>query len=133
MPLFTTPNAKINALDLSMLLTKSTDADSGYGWSREDAAEISELYRAFLFLCASYPNEIIVPPREVDDLWHLHILDTRKYIADCDFIFGAYLHHYPYAGLSLSNVESSQEAEHKERTLALMQKHFPELIGEHAT
>ncbi|MFM6129989.1 MAG: hypothetical protein ACKPBV_14885 [Sphaerospermopsis kisseleviana] len=35
----------------------------------------------------------------LDDYWHNHILDTRKYAEDCDLIFGFFLHHYPYFGL----------------------------------
>src|SRR5262249_39319225 len=34
-----------------------------------------------------------------DRFWHMHILDTRKYAADCDAVFGHFLHHFPYLGL----------------------------------
>ena len=29
----------------------------------------------------------------------MHILDTRKYAADCEATFGHFLHHFPYLGL----------------------------------
>lgn len=28
-------------------------------------------------------------------MWHAHILFTQKYAADCDRIFGSFLHHFP--------------------------------------
>jgi len=40
------------------------------------------------------------PPTEtIDEFWHAHILDTEKYFADSNRIFGRYEHHYPYRGL----------------------------------
>jgi hypothetical protein len=35
----------------------------------------------------------------VDTFWHFHILDTVKYAADCERVFGYFLHHNPYIGL----------------------------------
>ena len=29
----------------------------------------------------------------------MHILDTRKYAADCEAAFGHFVHHFPYLGL----------------------------------
>ena len=36
-----------------------------------------------------------VPSKLVDLVWHLHILDTKAYFADCKEIFGKYIHHSP--------------------------------------
>ena len=38
------------------------------------------------------------PGREVDIVWHYHILDTEAYIRDTAQIFGRYLHHPPDFG-----------------------------------
>jgi hypothetical protein len=127
------PDPSIRNLNLNRILTKAVDARSGYGWSPDFAAEISDLYRVFLFLCKRYPRCPIVPPREVDELWHLHILDTRNYIRDCQRIFrsrGArsYLHHFPYAGLEGHPVSEEEENRWKSQTLELVEKHFPEFI-----
>ena len=32
-------------------------------------------------------------------MWHTHLLDTAKYRADCDHLFGRFMDHFPYAGL----------------------------------
>ena len=41
----------------------------------------------------------MVPNGDIDEIWHMHILDTRAYMADCNALFGEYLHHYPYFGM----------------------------------
>ena len=122
--------ASIDALNLERIKKKSTDADSGYGWSTQVAEEIGELYRVFLFLCKKYPDEVIVPTREVDEFWHLHILDTRNYITDCENIFGSFLHHFPYAGLEGTQVDSHEEQGFIENTIRLVRRHFPNILDD---
>jgi hypothetical protein len=56
-------------------------------------------YRQFLKLAAKYPDAPIVPSKEVDEFWHMHILDTQRYSADCERIFGYMIHHDPYSGI----------------------------------
>jgi hypothetical protein len=46
-----------------------------------------------------FPNEGAAPLFDVDIFWHYHILDTLKYAADCENVFGYFLHHFPYVGL----------------------------------
>ena len=50
----------------------------------------------FLALNLLYPSETLAVNRLLDDYWHYHILDTRKYAQDCERLFGSLLHHYPY-------------------------------------
>lgn len=56
-------------------------------------------YRQFLKLAAKYPDAPIVPSKEVDEFWHMHILDTQRYSVDCERIFGYMIHHDPYSGI----------------------------------
>ena len=123
-----TGDKAIDGLNFKRLIAKAMSPESGYGWTESEAVEISELYRAFLFLCKLYPQEVIVPPREVDEFWHLHILDTRNYALDCEAVFGSYLHHFPYSGLEGTAVDEHEEIQFIERTQALLQKHFPFLL-----
>lgn len=125
-----TGDSAIDSLNLDRVIAKSMDPYSGYSWGVDIAFQIANLYRAFLFLCKIYPIEVIVPIKEVDDFWHLHILDTRNYIADCNAIFGYYLHHYPYAGLDGSGCREEDEEVFKEKTLELIEKHFPHLLSD---
>lgn len=60
-----------------------------------ELARAETLYRQFLSLHNSYPEAMLVPPAIVDYVWHAHIEHTRQYMADCDMLFGHYLHHEP--------------------------------------
>ena len=52
-------------------------------------------YRHFLMFMLIHPDMGAIPTYEIDDLWHAHILDTRKYAEDCNQIFGYFVHHVP--------------------------------------
>lgn len=57
-------------------------------------------YLHFLYLLAMNPGTTIVPTKMMDALWHAHILDTRKYAADCAMILASvsdreFIHHDP--------------------------------------
>lgn len=91
--------AAIAALDLAPIKFKATRQEDGYGWSPEQADHMEREYKRYLMLHARYPGLTLAPDQNVDRFWHLHILDTRKYAADCEAVFGYFLHHYPYLGL----------------------------------
>ena len=86
-------------LDLEPIKMKLTHEASGEGWSRDKADAVEKEYRRFLCLMKLYPDEDTAPLVDVDTFWHYHILDTMKYAADCDRVFGYFLHHYPYVGM----------------------------------
>ena len=86
-------------LNLEPIVIKSLDADEGYGWDLEFALDVAAEYRRFLQMCCENPDKPIVPSSLVDEFWHLHILDTRKYQQDCENVFGEFLHHFPYFGM----------------------------------
>jgi hypothetical protein len=86
-------------------------------------------YRRFLTLHRLYPEVTLVPSALIDLIWHYHILDTRKYGADCDRIFGYFLHHDPYFGTG-SEESRRENMEAWEATLVLWEKEFGEpLLG----
>lgn len=89
----------IEELDLEPIKVKLMHEASGEGWRRERADAVERQYRRFLVLMKKYPGEAAAPLRDVDTFWHYHILDTVKYAADCEAVFGYFLHHFPYIGL----------------------------------
>jgi len=91
--------AAINALDLSLIKFKATRAEDGYGWSDEYADKMELAYKRYFILHAMYPEMTLAPEQDIDRFWHMHILDTRKYAADCESTFGHFVHHFPYLGL----------------------------------
>ena len=102
--------AGIEGLDLEPIKFKLTCEKDEYRWSREHAERIEVGYKRFLVLMAKYPERAIAPTRDIDTFWHAHILDTRKYAADCQRVFGEFVHHYPYIGLH--DDEADQQAHH---------------------
>jgi hypothetical protein len=95
-------NTDFNAiaeLDLEAIKVKLMHEASGEGWTLERANTIEAEYRRFLILMKKYPNEQTAPLVDIDTFWHYHILDTLKYAADCEAVFGYFLHHFPYIGL----------------------------------
>jgi hypothetical protein len=114
-----TGKQKIDALDLSRIRGKLIDPNGEYAWADEKADLAISEYRDFLQLIFLYPHERLVPGPGVDEVWHMHVLDTRKYAADCNQIFGYFVHHIPSYG-----DDSSPESNARERTVALYQAVF---------
>lgn len=64
-------------------------------WRRVDAEQCALLYKNFMYLQLKHPSLALVPSKSIDEFWHNHILHTKKYMQDCEKIFGFYLHHEP--------------------------------------
>ncbi|MPZ46398.1 MAG: hypothetical protein GEV05_24030, partial [Betaproteobacteria bacterium] len=92
--------AAIQALDLDSVKSRLMDAELGEGWTREYAERIEAAYRTYLTMLVKHQEhaEHIMLSKDVDEFWHTHILQTMKYAADCEAVFGAFLHHNPHVG-----------------------------------
>ena len=44
------------------------------------------------------PNCNLAPTSLMDEVWHFHILDTKRYAVDCKRLFDRFLHHRPSYG-----------------------------------
>lgn len=115
----------IAAIDFTMVKLKLQDPEEGYGWTKalSDSAEIE--YKKFLALKRTYPEKDIVPNKIVDQFWHQHILDTKKYAEDCDIIFGYFMHHFPYFGMK-DEQDMQDLVDAFEETKELYLRHFNE-------
>jgi hypothetical protein len=109
-------------LDLDPIKVKLMDHESGEGWTLEYANAIEVEYRRFLYLLKMFANEAVAPKSDVDVFWRYHILDTMKYEADCDSLFGYFLHRSPSAGLD--NEVTDRQVD------VLLQKLYEKTIGE---
>jgi len=112
----------LDTLDLEPVARKLKDADHGAGWSEERTKRAVKNYRVFLLLNHLYPEQPIVPPENVDAVWHHHILDTSKYRRDCEELFGEMLDHHPYFGMGGSAEERRLE-ETYQKSLQLFERH----------
>lgn len=96
------------------------------GWSPERADAACTEYVRFLTLLQLKPGFMLVPwatPDGHDDLdqfWHQHILDTARYAADCDRLFGRLIHHNPHVVRG-----SGQETDAVTKTRRLYARTFP--------
>jgi hypothetical protein len=92
----------INRIDLTTLKQQLTlpPARGGHSWTAERADTAEVKYKKWLFLQRKYEDLLQSPGSEVDIVWHFHILDSRAYIRDTARIFGHYLQHYPYFGMT---------------------------------
>lgn len=98
------------------------------GWNEKKTSRGIIRYIMFLILCHLYPNYTIVADEEVDEVWHTHILDTMKYAQDCQYLFGHFLHHFPYLGLRGEEDEKKLNSAF-DNTQSLYSEHF----GDHYT
>jgi hypothetical protein len=117
--------AAIEALDLSLIKFKATRGEDGYGWTAAHADQMEVAYKRYLILHAKYPEMTLAPEQDIDRFWHLHILDTRKYAADCEATFGHFLHHFPYLGL-----RGADDAKALDRAFDAMQQLYLKEFGE---
>lgn len=121
-------NAELNMiaeLDLDPIKVKLMHKESGEGWTLAQASAVEFEYRRFLSLMKLFPHEQVAPLFDVDIFWHYHILDTMKYAADCENIFGYFLHHFPYTGLRGEDDEAAHQ-----RVGARMQELYEATFGE---
>ncbi|CAN5923674.1 hypothetical protein BH11PSE3_BH11PSE3_45990 [soil metagenome] len=112
--------AMVASLDLAAVKRKVIEDE---GWS-DKIADYAELrYRRFLCMHLLNPRLPLVPPPDIDAVWHQHILFTREYTRDCDRLFGLYLHHNPASG-------AAGEAEMMERGAMAAAKFYADTFGE---
>jgi uncharacterized membrane protein YgcG len=88
------------------------------GWTQERAEAARTEYIRFLTLLKMKPGFMLVPwsnaegQDDLDQFWHQHILDTAKYAADCNALFGRMIHHNPHvvrgSGEETDAVEKTQ-------------------------
>ncbi len=95
----------VNDWDFSLTKRKLQEKQYG-GWSKERAERAEVNYKRYLALVKATDGYQFVPNEDIDQFWHEHILDTRRYCADCFTLFGGFLHHYPFFSM---NGESDYE------------------------
>ena len=68
---------------------------SNRGWREGHVERAIVSYKMFLYICRVYNGWEHAPHPSMDEVWHAHILHTRRYFSDCQALFGGYLHHNP--------------------------------------
>jgi hypothetical protein len=95
------------------------------GWTLARAEAARAEYVRFLTLLQRRPGFMLIPWRneegqeDLDQFWHQHILDTVKYAADCNALFGRMIHHNPHVVRG-----SGDETDAEEKTQRLYARTF---------
>jgi hypothetical protein len=108
-------------IDLTSVMRKLRHDE---GWTEAEAATAGQRYRRFLCMRFLDPELELVPARDIDKVWHQHILHTHDYARDCQRVFGAFLHHEPGAP------DDAPVQERLRADLARTQARYAELFGE---
>ena len=95
----------IDAIDLSFIKDRMTRK---YNWSKNRAENAIKRYKQYLYI-VSEEEKGVCPTPDTDQVWHDHILHTKKYMEHCELIFGRFLHHQPFS--------SSEEKENSSSSL----------------
>lgn len=97
---------RLATLDLTNVRRKLMEPlPEGQAWDMKCCEAAEKWYKRFLTLFIKHPGRKIVPNAMIDAIWHQHILDTRAYAADCERIFGTFIHHHPYFGMNGDSIE----------------------------
>ena len=112
-------------LDLEPIKFSLTQREDGPNWSLNKAETLEVWYRRFLYLSSIYNDKVLVPSKDIDMFWHTHILDTQKYMLDCENLFGRYIHHFPYFGM-----RGEKDRRHLEKAFCETEKLFLLHFGE---
>lgn len=96
-------------------------------WTDEEIRASEIRYRRFLLLAAKYPDRVIVPARDIDEVWHLHMLSPVAYYEDCMRIAGQLLDHD--GGFGRLDEEKAEWEQLFSDSASLWEKEFGEPYG----
>ncbi len=65
-----------------------------YSWNEERARSVFEDMKRYLYL-GRITGKPLIPPPEVDEMWHNFILFTVDYASFCSRFLGRFIHHRP--------------------------------------
>lgn len=93
-------------------------------WTEKEATEAIKQYRNYLFLRKKYSRYNLPPSKDIDEVWHAHVLHTKEYRQFCKQVFyneeDQFLDHHPHIAKEgtmeklNSLFEKTQDLYHKE-------------------
>jgi len=123
---FTNAMEIIKEWDFSLAVRKLQEPSYG-SWTEKRALKAVEDYKRYLAITKTLNGYQLVPNGDLDEVWHLHLLDTRRYVDDCYTLFGGFLHHYPYYGM-LDEENKQNWLDNQEFSSDLWNKLFSETL-----
>jgi hypothetical protein len=110
--------ARATALSLDCVRSRVAKENPDWTTTRVDTA-VAE-YRKWLVWIALNKkfDKLGMCSTDVDEVWHAHILFTRKYAADCEALCGCFIHHQP------NSEEEKRDDTSAKNTLSALQQVF---------
>ncbi|MEM7554214.1 MAG: glycine-rich domain-containing protein-like [Cyanobacteria bacterium P01_A01_bin.84] len=101
---------KLKTLELENVARKLMSGDNGCSWTEGKTKKAIARYRRFLYLQFLFPEINLSPTKEIDEVWHAHILlDTQRYMQDCLNLYGYILHHRTNNSTNISSHQKTFE------------------------
>ncbi|WP_428330328.1 glycine-rich domain-containing protein [Mucilaginibacter sp.] len=94
---------KINDLDLTQIAARLVRKNR---WTQKRVEVAIMEYRKFLYIAIL--RGAVEPSKDIDEVWHNHILYTEKYAKDCAHIAGRLIHHTPYDLIAVNGAICSE-------------------------
>ncbi|MFO0782074.1 MAG: glycine-rich domain-containing protein-like [Phycisphaerales bacterium] len=125
MPETKIPTGGLPEVSVDLVAAARRSEDGFFKNRREDETiEAAERYRKFLALIQRFPEEIVAPTKDIDEMWHLHMLHPVAYHRDCMANFGEIIDHD--GGFGSSPEEIPVLLDHFKRTSVLWEREFGE-------
>lgn len=96
-------------LSVDLLEAASRSDDVPKDWSREQHERSLARYLKWLRLKQLHPHARLAPTRDIDVMWHLHMLAPVAYNRDCRQLFGRTLDHNGGFGKGAGELPQLQE------------------------
>lgn len=113
----TDPNFSVDLIEKAQLLRGPLSK-----LSRQELQTHIERYKKFWRMVKANPDTRLMPPRDVDEIWHIHLLYPVEYVRDCKKYFGNILSHD--TGFSDTNEERQKLARLSKKTEAVWDRTF---------
>jgi hypothetical protein len=89
---------RINGIDLADILARASKRE---GWTSGQERLAEKWYRGYLWISYLHGKRpVFAIVAEADELWHAHIVYTKRYRRDCQRVFGEFLDHNPVHGIA---------------------------------
>ena len=96
---------RINGIDLADILQR---AGKRADWTPAQKRLAEKWYRGYLWLSYLHGKKpVFAIVAESDELWHAHIVYTKRYRRDCQRLFGEFLDHNPVHGIATKRFKAS--------------------------
>ncbi|OGI22499.1 MAG: hypothetical protein A2808_03295 [Candidatus Moranbacteria bacterium RIFCSPHIGHO2_01_FULL_55_24] len=121
----------IDSFDLGFLRPKLKDSEMGPGWNDEEIERAIRRFKRFFYMTGTQTipgGPGFVPTKEIDWVWHMFLLYTKRYAETCFNLFGRMIHHAPDEDASMES--KNQLRKGFSATAELYQRLFGENYGE---